>query len=63
MSDAPSKPSRMTVTLQIGGLFFALANVICVAILCWTYFHLKLEPKSLQMKGSAKRAIESDLIS
>lgn len=63
MPETPSKPSRMNVTLQVGGIFFALANVICVAILCWTYFHLKMEPKSLEVKGSAKRAIESDLIS
>jgi hypothetical protein len=52
----------MVVSLQIGGIFFALANVICVVVLCWTYLHLKMEPKTLEVKGSAKRAIESDLI-
>jgi len=65
MSDlpaGPSKASRMIVSLQVGGVFFALANVICVAILAWTYIHVKLEPKTIEVKGSAKKAIESDLI-
>ena len=62
-TDAPSKPSRMIVSLQVGGVFFALANVICVAILAWTYMSVKLEPKTLEVKGSAKKAITSDTIS
>ncbi len=61
-SAEPSKSSRMIVSLQVGGLFFALANVICVAILAWTYVHVKMEPKTIEVKGSAKKAIESDLI-
>ncbi|HEY4330280.1 MAG TPA: SIMPL domain-containing protein [Phycisphaerae bacterium] len=64
-SPAPAespKSSRMIVSLQVGGIFFALANVICVAILAWTYIHVKLEPKTLEVKGSAKKAIQSDLI-
>ncbi len=61
-TDAPSKPSRMIVSLQVGGVFFALANVICVAILAWTYMSVKLEPKTIEVKGSAKKAIVSDLI-
>jgi uncharacterized protein len=60
-ADAP-KSNRMIVSLQVGGLFFALANIICVAILAWTYVHVKLEPKTIEVKGSAKKAIESDLI-
>ena len=52
----------MIVSLQVGGIFFALANVICVAILAWTYIHVKLEPKTIEVKGSAKKAIESNLI-
>jgi hypothetical protein len=63
MSNPESKPNRMVVSLQVGGFFFALANIICVAILAWTYLHIKLEPKTLEVKGSAKRAIQSDLIS
>ena len=65
MSDSPagsSKANRMIVSLQVGGVFFALANIICVAILAWTYVHVKLEPKTIEVKGSAKKAIESDLI-
>jgi uncharacterized protein len=57
-----SRARRMIVTLQVGGAFFALANVICVAILAWTYVHVKLEPKTIEVKGSAKKAIVSDLI-
>jgi uncharacterized protein len=65
MSSSPSpaeKPSRMIVSLQVGGIFFAIANVICVAILAWTYLSVKLEPKTIEVKGSAKKNIESDLI-
>jgi hypothetical protein len=57
-----TKPGRMIVSLQVGGFFFALANVICVAILAWTYLSVKLEPKTLEVKGSAKKAIVSDLV-
>ncbi len=60
--DSSSKPGRMIVSLQVGGFFFALANVICVAILAWAYLSVKLEPKTIEVKGSAKKAIESDLI-
>ncbi len=63
MSHDSGKPGRMIVSLQIGGFFFALANVVCVAILAWTYVHVKLEPKTLEVKGSARKAIQSDLIS
>ncbi len=60
--NTPTPPNRMIVSLQVGGFFFALANVICVAILAWTYLSVKLEPKTIEVKGSAKKAIESDLI-
>jgi len=43
---------RMIVSLQVGGFFFALANVICVAILAWTYLSVKLEPKTIEVKAS-----------
>jgi uncharacterized protein len=62
-SPATSRARRLIVTLQLGGVFFALANIICVAILAWTYVHVKLEPKTIEVKGSAKKAITSDLIS
>ena len=55
-------PQKVVISLQVGGFFFALANVICVAILAWTYLSVKLEPKTIEVKGSAKKAIESDLI-
>ena len=61
-STEPAKSGRMIVSLQVGGVFFALANVICVAILAWTYLSVKLAPRTIEVKGSAKKAIESDLI-
>ncbi len=62
ISNTPAGKNRLFVSLQIGGFFFALANVICVAILAWTYLDVKLEPKTIEVKGSAKKEIQSDLI-
>ncbi|MCX5658896.1 MAG: SIMPL domain-containing protein [Planctomycetota bacterium] len=61
MSD-PNKPSRMIVSLQVGGFFFALANVVCVAILAWAWLSVKLEPKTLSVTGSARKQIDSDRV-
>ena len=55
-------PRRILVSLQLGGGFFALANVICVVILGYVYLSAKHEPRTLQVKGSAKREIVSDRI-
>ena len=55
-------PRRVLVTLQVGGFFFAVANVVCVAILGYVYLDVKHEPRTLEVKGSAKRAIVSDTI-
>lgn len=60
--NTPSLPRRVIVTLQAGGFFFALANVICVAILGYVYLSVKHEPRTLEVKGSAKREITSDTI-
>ena len=57
-----SLPERIVVTLRAGGVFFALANVVCVAILAWSYVTVKLEPKTLAVTGSARKAIVSDLV-
>jgi len=66
MSVAPNKsstlPEKLVVTLRAGGPVFALANVICVGILAWTYLSVKLEPKTLAVTGSARKAIVSDLV-
>jgi len=41
MSETSEKPAtlphKLVVTLRAGGAFFAIANVICVAILAWAY--------------------------
>ena len=55
-------PEKVVVTLRAGGAFFAITNVICVAILAWTYLSIKLEPKTLAVTGSARKAIVSDLV-
>jgi len=66
MSLAPNKsstlPEKLVVTLRAGGPVFALANVLCVGILAWTYLSVKLEPKTLAVTGSARKAIVSDLV-
>jgi len=61
--NSQSLPRRILVSLQIGGGFFALANVICVAILGYVYLSVKHEPRTLVVKGSAKKEIVSDRIS
>jgi hypothetical protein len=61
-ASTPTPPSKMIISLQAGGIFFALANVICVAIVAYAWLSVRLEPKTLQVTGSAKKAIESDLI-
>ena len=55
-------PGKIVVTLRAGGVFFAIANVICVAILVWAYMEVKFEPKTLAVTGSAHKAIVSDLV-
>ena len=55
-------PNTLVVTLKAGGYLFALANVVCVAILAWAYISVKLEPKTLAVTGSARKAIVSDLV-
>jgi hypothetical protein len=59
---AVTLPQKLVVTLRAGGAFFAVANVICVAILAWAYLSVKLEPKTLAVTGSARKAIVSDLV-
>jgi hypothetical protein len=66
MSETGEKPAtlpqKLVVTLRAGGVFFAVANVVCVAILAWTYLSVKLSPKTLAVTGSARKAIVSDLV-
>src|SRR5690349_9593687 len=66
MADSSNKPSslpeKLVVTLRAGGPAFALANVICVGILAWTYLSVKLEPKTLAVTGSARKATVSDVV-
>jgi uncharacterized protein len=54
-------PGRVIVTLR-AGLFLALANVVCVVIFSWAWLQVKAPPKTLNVTGSAKKVIQSDLI-
>lgn len=56
-----SLPTRVIVSLR-AGVILAIANVLCVCILSWAYMHTKAEPKVISVTGSAKKAIQSDLI-
>jgi hypothetical protein len=67
MSDTANKPvatfpEKLVVTLRAGGPFFAIANIICVAIIAFAYVSVKLEPKTLSVTGSARKAILSDVV-
>jgi hypothetical protein len=55
-------PEKLVVTLRAGGPFFAIANIVCVGILAWAYLSVRLEPKTLAVTGSARKAIHSDLV-
>lgn len=57
-----SFPKKVIVTLRAGGVFFAIANVVCVSIIAWSYMSVHLEPKTLGVTGSARKAIVSDLV-
>lgn len=57
-----SIPNKIVVTLKAGGIFFAIANIICVGILTWAYLSVKLEPKTLSVTGSARKEIQSDWV-
>ena len=59
---SPTLPGKVVITLRAGGVFFAIANVICVAILVWAYMEVKFEPKTLAVTGSARKAIVSDMV-
>ena len=59
---ADSLPKKLVVTLRAGGYFFALANIVCVAILAWAYVSVKLERKTISVTGSARKLIVSDVV-
>jgi uncharacterized protein len=57
-----SLPKKLVVTLRAGGYFFALANIVCVAILALAYMSVKLERKTISVTGSARKLIVSDVV-
>jgi len=60
--EGESLPRKLVVTLRAGGYFFALANVVCVAILAWAYMSVKIERKTISVTGSARKLIVSDVV-
>jgi hypothetical protein len=54
-------PARVFVSLR-AGFVLALANVLCVAILAWAFIRVKGEAKVINVTGSARKHIESDLV-
>jgi hypothetical protein len=54
-------PARVVVSLR-AGFVLAIANVVCVAILAWAFLRVKGESQVINVTGSAKKQIESDLI-
>jgi hypothetical protein len=60
--NGPKWPDKVVVSLRAGGAFFAMANIICVGLLVWAYLQVKIEPKTLAVTGSARKAIVSDRI-
>src|SRR5581483_3491481 len=40
----------------------AIANIVCVLIFSWAWVHVRAEPKTIVVTGSAKKALRSDLI-
>lgn len=56
-----SLPAKIVVTLRAGALL-AAANVVCAIIIAWAWTHVRTEPNVISVTGSAKKAIQSDLI-
>jgi hypothetical protein len=54
-------PAKVIVSLRAGAIL-AVANVICAAIIAFAFVRAKAEPKVINVTGSAKKAIQSDLI-
>lgn len=54
-------PARVVVSLRAGAVL-AIANIVCVLIFSWAWVHVRAEPKTIVVTGSAKKALRSDLI-
>jgi hypothetical protein len=54
-------PAKVIVSLR-AGFVLALANIVCVSIVSYAWTKSKAPQKSIQVTGSAKRQITSDLI-
>jgi hypothetical protein len=54
-------PAKVVVSLR-AGFVLALANVLCVSIIAWAFLRAKGEAKVINVTGSAKKRIESDLV-
>lgn len=56
-----SLPARVVVSLRAGAVL-AIANIVCVLIFSWAWVHVRADPKTITVTGSAKKSLRSDLI-
>jgi hypothetical protein len=56
-----SLPGKIVVSLRVG-FVLAAANILCVVILAGAWVQTHAEPKEINVTGSAKKQLESDLI-
>jgi hypothetical protein len=54
-------PARVIVSLR-AGVVLAIANIACVLIASWAWVHVRADPKTITVTGSAKKTLRSDLI-
>ncbi len=56
----PEESKRIVVSLR-AGVFFAVANVLCVLIATQAWLSMRNGPQTIQVTGSARKPITSDL--
>src|SRR5579872_4479247 len=69
LQDAPSSslprgvslPPKVVISLRVGAIL-AIANIVCVLIFSWAWIHVRADPKTITVTGSAKKSLRSDLI-
>lgn len=56
-----SLPAKIVISLRVG-FVLAAANILCVVIFSLAWIHVHSEPKEINVTGSAKKQLNSDLI-
>lgn len=65
--DSPTEPRSLPLPAKVivslrAGVVLAIANIICVTIFAIAWAKVRADPKTIQVTGSARKAIQSDLI-